>query len=79
MLGARPIINGSSAQNDPISETNSGITIQALDPQAIVDAIKQIRLISVDARKAMGERAQVYAIKQFDANSLAQKLNQALG
>lgn len=79
MLAGRPIINASGAGNDPVGDNHCGVGgVPPMTPQAIVDAIHHIHALSPDARRSMGERAQAYAMRQFDAFMLARQLDEAL-
>lgn len=78
MLSARPIINASGAGNDPVTDNQCGLGVPAMSPEAIVTALKHIYALTPEERYAMGARAQAYAVQQFDAAILAQKLENAL-
>ena len=69
MISGCVVLHSVSAGNDPVTETACGITVEPENPQAIADAILQIKLLSKEERLKMGKNGKKY-IKQNQTYSI---------
>lgn len=63
MMAGRPVLMAIESGNDPVREANCGITIRPEDPLAMVRGIRTLLALSVDERKAMGQRGMEFVLK----------------
>ena len=77
-LAAKPIINAVEAANDPVADSNCGISVPSGDGIVIAKAIREIAEKSPQERDEMGKRGYDYVHKHHDYKRLAQKFLQAL-
>lgn len=77
-LAAKPIINAVEAVNDPVADSNCGVSVPSGDGLAIAKAIKEISQKTPQEREEMGKRGYEYVHKHHDYKHLAQKFLQAL-
>ena len=77
-LAAKPIINAVEAANDPVKDSDCGISVQSGDGVAIAAAIKEIAAKTPQERDEMGKRGYEYVHNHHDYKHLAQKFLQAL-
>jgi glycosyltransferase involved in cell wall biosynthesis len=74
MAASRPIIFCCAAGNNPIRDSQSGITVRPGDPDALADAILCLAEMSPEARARMGHNARVYVETNHAYESLAGRL-----
>ena len=76
---ARPIIYAiDSGQYTPVTDSQSGIQIQAENPKAIAEAILKLYRMSESERAVLGANGRRFAMDNHEYGSLAKKLVQAL-
>jgi glycosyltransferase involved in cell wall biosynthesis len=73
MMAGRPIIQAVEAGNDPVSESECGISVPPEDPIVIAKAIKKLYFMSAVEREEMGMKGREYVIKNHDYKVLAKK------
>lgn len=78
MMAGHPIVNAIEASNDPVSENNCGITVEAENPAAIAEAILKIYHLSPEERLIMGKRGHEYVLANHTYPALAIKFIEAL-
>lgn len=69
MMAAKPIICAIKAGNDPVTEASCGITVEPENPQAIVDAVLQLKKLSNEERLQIGKSGHDY-VKQNQTYSI---------
>ncbi|MGP5404257.1 glycosyltransferase family 4 protein [Psychrobacter celer] len=78
MYSATPVIHSFSGQGDFIQQAQSGITVEAENPQAIADAILQLYSLSESERENMGIRGKEFVLENLTYEKLTLKLEEAL-
>ncbi len=61
-----------------IESSEGGVYVKPGDPKRLADGIREMRDLSSDERRAMGERARAYVEKHFDRDKQTKKLEQVL-
>lgn len=72
MMAGVPVINGVDAPNNDVAEAECGITIKADDPQDLVRAVEEIKLMTREERKQMGARGHAYVTEKYDYRVIAE-------
>lgn len=78
MAAARPIVMSSNAINNIVTDSNSGITVEAENCDALAQAIIDLIDMSSNQREAMGLNARNYVEAHFDYKILGKKFAQVL-
>jgi len=78
MMSARPVIYAVEASNDPVKDSNCGITVPAENPDAVVDAVMKIKSLSEDEKNKMGQNGKNYVLANHIYRGLAEKFLKAL-
>lgn len=78
MMAARPVIYAVEASNDPVKDSNCGITVPAEDPDAVVKAVMDIRNLSEDEKNNLGQNGKDYVLENHTYRGLAEKFLDAL-
>ena len=73
LMAARPIIHGIEAGNDLVAEASAGISIEPENPQAIADAVKEMRKHSQEELTEMGESGKRFVMETHDYRVLSNK------
>lgn len=73
MMAAKPIIHATDAPNKFVDEAECGIAIEPENPNAIVNAIKQLKELSNTELKTMGENGKKYILAKHDYKVLAER------
>ena len=78
-LGSKvPIIFASNSKNNPIKDADAGISIEADNVYAIVEAVKRLKGLDLSERKRFGENGFVYVSNNFSIPVLVDKLETCL-
>ncbi len=78
MMAARPVIYAIEASNDPVKDSNCGITVPAENPDAVVEAVLKIKELSDEEKNKMGQNGNDYVLKNHTYHGLAVKFLNAL-
>lgn len=78
LASGRPIVWGTAASNDPVSEAGAGMTVAAEDSSGIADAVLALFEMSEEGRQQMGNRGRAYATRVHSYETLASKLSRLL-
>lgn len=78
MLAARPIIYAVEASNNPVEDSNCGVTVPVGDPAAIADAIRSLIKMGEQGRREAGGRGKEYVLKNHEYAALAERFLAAL-
>lgn len=73
MMAGKPAVVAINAPFTPLEECGSGLIVPPEDAGAIVRAILQIKSMSVEERKAMGEKGRIEATTKYTYRELAQQ------
>lgn len=74
LAGARPIIFGCAAANNPVAAAAAGITVPPANPAALADAIVEMAHLSPDERRRMGLAGRAYVKLEHNSDLLGAKL-----
>ena len=74
MFSGKSILHSYSAKNDIVQISNSGINVEAENPQAIVEGVLRLYNMPKEEREEMGNNAKKYVIENHDYKYLAKKL-----
>jgi glycosyltransferase involved in cell wall biosynthesis len=78
MMAARPILHAVDAGNNLVAEAASGLTIAPENPQAVVDGVLSLMLLSSEARMEMGARGRRFALEHLTYPVLGRRFLQIL-
>jgi glycosyltransferase involved in cell wall biosynthesis len=71
MLAAKPILQGSNASNDLVTEAACGVTVEPEDPVALADAARRLSALSAEVRQRIGENGRRFVLANHDCRMLA--------
>jgi len=71
MMASKPIIYAGEASNDPVQESQAGISIDAESPEEISKAVSMLINLTVEERIAMGENGKKYVMQNHDYRILS--------
>lgn len=74
LFAGKPIIHAFSGKGDIVERAKAGLTIDAENPEFIVNAILQLYHLPAHERQAMGERGREYVLQHLDYSKIATKL-----
>jgi glycosyltransferase involved in cell wall biosynthesis len=74
----RPVLFSGNPPNDPVRESDAGLSIGAEDPQAMVAGLKQLAGMGAAARIEMGERGRRYAQTTLSMEALGERMENML-
>jgi len=78
MYSGKPILNSFSGKGDLVDISNSGITVEAKNPQAIARGILKMYNLTQEERKVMGMNGKNYVLEHFTYEKLANKYKELL-
>jgi glycosyltransferase involved in cell wall biosynthesis len=78
MFSEKPILYAINSGNKPIEEANCGITVDAENPDAIVNGILKLYNLSQEERNKLGENGKEFLMKYHNYKILAKKLDEVL-
>jgi glycosyltransferase involved in cell wall biosynthesis len=73
MMSGRPVVHAVEAGNDPVRESDCGMSVPPEDPAALAAAIAGLRSLDPGARAAMGARGRRYVEAHHDYRVLARR------
>ena len=78
MYSGKPLLLSYSGRHDPVEEFSAGLKVQAEDPEALAEVIRQMADMPEAERRQLGQNGRDAAIKAYDYNSQALQLEKAL-
>ena len=78
LASGKPIIFASNARNDLIKEAKAGISIEADNKRAIIDAVEKLRVMDSAKLAEFGNNGLTYVSKYFSIEVLVDKLEECL-
>jgi glycosyltransferase involved in cell wall biosynthesis len=78
MYSGKPILHSISTSKDLVQMAKCGVSIEAEDPQAIVEAVLKFKTMSPEQRIQLGQNGHDYSIKKHDYAKLAKNLEKIL-
>jgi glycosyltransferase involved in cell wall biosynthesis len=78
MMGAVPVLHGVDSGNDPVAEAGCGLTVAPESPEAVVQGLRRLAALSLEERRAMGERGREFVRAQHSYAVLARRFIDAL-
>ncbi|MDK2830162.1 MAG: hypothetical protein PWP67_2996 [Clostridium butyricum] len=78
MMASLPVIYAVEASNDPVKDSNCGISVGAENPEAVVEAVMKIKSLSEEEKIKMGENGKEYVLDNHMYEGLADKFLNAL-
>ena len=73
MMAARPVVCAIAAGNDPVGEAGCGVTIAPEQPQALAQAVRDMRALPVHERERMGRAGRAFVERNHLYSVLAQR------
>ncbi|MDM8130016.1 glycosyltransferase family 4 protein [Clostridium butyricum] len=78
MMASLPVIYAVEASNDPVKDSNCGISVPAENPEAVVEAVMKIKNLSEQEKIKMGGNGKKYVLDNHMYEGLADKFLNAL-
>ena len=78
MMASKPIIQAIKAGNNMVAEAGCGIAIEPENPQAIANAINELKELSPEKVKEMGENGKQFALRNHDYKILAKRFEEIM-
>ena len=78
MSSGKPIVHAYSGQGDLVAMSNSGISVEAENPQGVADAILRLKNMLPQELDKLGENGRLYALENHDYSRLAEKYARVL-
>ncbi|BBK78062.1 glycosyltransferase family 4 protein [Clostridium butyricum] len=78
MMASLPVIYAVEASNDPVKDSNCGISVPAENPEAVVEAVMKIKNLSEKEKIKMGGNGKKYVLDNHMYEGLADKFLNAL-
>ncbi|KZX91537.1 glycosyltransferase WbuB [Erythrobacter sp. HI0019] len=75
---SRPVLHSYSGKHDPVSTYDAGITVPALDSDALARAITDLIACPAERRHEMGQNGRRAVFEDYDYSKLAKKLEGVL-
>ena len=76
MLSGKPILQAFTGPKDIVQETQSGITVEAENPEAIAQGLKKMASMSKDELNRMGMNGKDAVLSRYTYASLGKKYTQ---
>lgn len=74
LYAGKPIIHAFSGKGDIVQQAKAGITIEAEDPQAIVDAVEHLYGLTTEQRQELGTNGKNFVLQNLEYAMIAEKL-----
>lgn len=78
MMSGKVVLFACNAANDWVTESGCGVAVQAEDPKAVADGIRQLRRLTPEERAEMGKRGKEFILKNFTYERLAERFLEAM-
>lgn len=78
MYSGKPILNSFSGKGDVVQIAQCGLSVEALNVEAIAKGVEQLYQMDEHERKEMGERGKKYVLEHFTYEKLASKYQQLI-
>ena len=78
MAAAIPVVFAVESPNDPVAESQCGISVPSEDPESLAEAIIKLSQMPKEEREAMGRHGREYVEKYHSIPVLAEKLIQCI-
>lgn len=78
LISGRPIIFSCNTPFNPVEEAGAGISVTARSPLKLADVILELKNMSIDDRRKMGENGKKYVRENHSMDLLAEKLETVL-
>ncbi|MCQ2016435.1 glycosyltransferase family 4 protein [Clostridium butyricum] len=78
MMASLPVIYAVEASNDPVKDSNCGISVPAENPEAVVEAVMKIKNLSEEEKIKIGGNGKKYVLDNHMYKGLADKFLNAL-
>lgn len=73
-ISAKPVLYAIDSGNKPVDDSNSGISVNAENPDKIAEAILKFKSMPLEKLKEMGQNGKKYALDNYSYKDLAQNL-----
>jgi len=74
MASMKPVIFSACSSNNPVEESQCGLTVPPRDPETLADAVMRISRMSKEDRKIMGRHGREYVEKHHSMQVLVKRL-----
>jgi len=74
LYAGKPIIHAFSGKGDIVQQAKAGMTIEAEDPQAIVDAVEHLYGLTTEQRQDLGANGKNFVLQDLEYAMIAEKL-----
>ncbi|MFS0892907.1 glycosyltransferase family 4 protein [Microbacterium sp. 179-I 3D3 NHS] len=78
LAAGRPVVIASSAPNNPVAESEAGLTVPAADTAAFTAALRRMRDSDLEERRRWGANGRALVEEQYDYGVLARRLASTL-
>ncbi len=78
LLSGTPVVHSTNVKNDLVKISNSGVSVNAEDSDAIAHAILKVEGMTEDERNALGKNGKKYVKHHFSYEELAKKFNKII-
>jgi glycosyltransferase involved in cell wall biosynthesis len=78
MMAGVPVLHSVDAGNDPVAEAGCGLTVAPESPAAAAAGLRQLAALSIEERRAMGERGRQFVRAQHSYAVLARRFIEAV-
>jgi len=78
MMAGVPVLHSVEAGNDPVAEAGCGLTVPPESPDAVAAGLRQLAALSLEERRAMGERGRQHVRAHHSYAVLAQRFLEAV-
>jgi glycosyltransferase involved in cell wall biosynthesis len=78
LMCGRPVVFACNSYNNPVKESDAGISIPPNDPDAMAEGLVQLRNLNIRERQRMAERGRQWVMEHHDLLKLSLKLEEVL-
>jgi len=78
MMAERAVLHSVEAGNDPVAESQAGLTVPPEDAQAVAEGVRRLAALGAEERAAMGRRGRAFVLANHTYPVLAQQFINAL-
>lgn len=79
LLAGLPVLLPLAACGDPVSQSEAGIARKMETPEAVWNALRELIVMPVNERTAMGQKGRAYMAREYDYNRIASRYINTIG
>ena len=78
MMAGRAVLHSVQAGNDPVAESDCGLTVAPESPTAVAEGLRRMAALSTEERASMGRRGREFVVAHHSYPVLARRFLEAV-